>query len=227
MVLVGNGRRAGRGLLTRLFRPSLVGLLTMLRNRIFLLFLLLLVFFSSLLLMTSNGPQRARFHLHSLVAETHHQIVDNIKRNFEPEGSEEKKEPLGDVDEKYLDELGLGKAPISLWPNSSWHLANNASEPVVLSAVQNGRAGEAVNFVRNSQLVLPETTIILYNLGIGGHELKLVESYCNSSNCILKTLDTSRFPGHVRNLKTNAYRYSMMFYLTFATTSLFPILGQS
>ncbi len=224
--IIGGSGRGGSPLCCCCCPPrSLSTLAAMLRNRLFVLFLLLLVFFSSLFLLTSNGPQRARFH--SLVAETHHQIVDNLKRNFEEE--EPEKEPLEEVDDKYLAELGLATsgavvvaaaassggekpavtvkaAPPQFWPDSPWRKIGNASEPVILSAVQNGHAGEAVHFVRNAQLLLPNLTVILYDLGMGGHEVKLVEKYCNTSSCLLKTFEASKFPGHVRNSKYSAFR---------------------
>ena len=97
--------------------------------------------------------------------------------------------------------------PPPLWPDSPWRSARNVSEPVILSAVQAGHAGEAVHFLRNTQLFLPNHTVILYDLGLGSHELTLVEQYCNTSLCTLKRFDSSLFPGHVRNYRTSAFRF--------------------
>ncbi len=104
--------------------------------------------------------------------------MDNLKHNFEDE--EEEEDPLGDVDEKILSELGL-VSDSALWPFSPWRRARNASEPVVVSAVQGGHVGEAVHFLRNAQLLQPELTVVLYDLGLSAHETKLLESYCNDT----------------------------------------------
>ncbi len=228
-------RRLGRGFCPGLVGVSGVAhapwrlLHSTTRSRPFLLFLALLVFFSFFLL-TATGPRRARFHslveetnqvrnvyfcpFHSIVSNylyytvrTYCQIVDNLKQNFEDE-DEEDKDPLSDVDEKYLEELGLLQSSDPfLWPDSPWRRAGNASEPVVLSAVHGGRVGEAVHFLRNSQLLQPELKVLLYDLGLSAHETKLLETYCNdSTSCILRKFDGSVYPGHVRNAKTGAFR---------------------
>ena len=80
---------------------------------------------------------------------------------------------------------------------------------MVLSAVQAGHAGEAVHFLRNTQLFLPSHNVILYDLGLGSHELTLVQHYCNTSLCSLKKFDPALFPGHVRNYRTNAFRFEI------------------
>ena len=181
----------------------------MVRHRLLLLSLLFVAFFSSLFFLSANGPQRAR--IHSLVTETQQQISQQIKHNFN-NNEEDEKENLLAVDAKYLELLGLdggdeGARRQPLWPHAPWAAAKNASAPVVLSAVRNGRAGEAVNFLRNAQLFLPSVTVVLYDLGLSSHEEQLVAKYCNTSLCLLKKFDASVYPSHVRNYKTNAFRY--------------------
>ena len=212
---------------------QVVSAVAMVRNRLFLLFLLSLVFCSSLFVFSAtNGPQRAR--IHSLVTETQQQITDHLKKNFkdgetllrvdarylaalgleideEDKALEvERRADTGEVeddgeenDEKSEDYFS---PPPPLWPDSPWRAARNASAPVVLSAVQAGHAGEAVHFLRNTQLFLPSHNVILYDLGLGSHELTLVQHYCNTSLCSLKKFDPALFPGHVRNYRTNAFR---------------------
>ena len=106
--------------------------------------------------------------------------------------------------------VGLTSEPLTtshLWPNSSWHAQyHNASVPVLVSAVQNGHAGEAVHFLRNTNHFLPNVTVILYDLGLSSHEVELVGKYCNSSFCSMKLFQMAKFPPHVANLRTKAFR---------------------
>ena len=58
---------------------------------------------------------------------------------------------------------------------------SNIDGPVIVSSVKSGEAGEAIHFVRNCQMFMPNTTIVLFDLGMSEYELQLVLQYCNSS----------------------------------------------
>ena len=109
--------------------------------------------------------------------------ISNLKKNFKDEGR------LLQIDPKYLSHLNLTQDFKAHYPKSPWLMSKNdaSSEPVILSAVTNGKAGEAVHFVRNTQMFLPNKTIILYDLGMSRHENQLLLQYCNSSSEPLST----------------------------------------
>ena len=66
-----------------------------------------------------------------------------------------------------------------LWPNSNWKKAGNASEPVIISAMQSGQGKEAIEFLENIRLFLPNATIVLYNMGLSSQDLVLVQKKCD------------------------------------------------
>ena len=167
------------------------------KNRTSLLFFLACLGVTSLFLSMSANQRR---NIHTIVEETQIQIK-NLKKNFE--------DPRHlYVDEKYLELLGLTSdwSRLSLWPSSPWHRTHNASVPVIVTAVQNGHAGEAVHFIRNAQHFFPNLTIVLHDMGLSRHELELVEKYCNISLCLMQKFDSRQYPGHVSNLRNHAYR---------------------
>ena len=72
--------------------------------------------------------------------------------------------------------------PSPLWPDSYWRKAGNVSVPVIVSAVQSGHAEEAVDFLRYTKAFLPNTTIILFDLGLSSQELLIVKEECENQN---------------------------------------------
>ena len=58
---------------------------------------------------------------------------------------------------------------------------SNVSDPVVVSSMMSGQAGDAIHFVKHVQMMMPNSTIFLYDLGLSEHEFQLVLPYCNSS----------------------------------------------
>ena len=46
--------------------------------------------------------------------------------------------------------------------------------------MMSGQAGDAIHFVKHVQIMMPNTTIFLYDLGLSEHESQLVLPYCNS-----------------------------------------------
>ena len=71
------------------------------------------------------------------------------------------------------------RVPVKYWPSSPWHVTGNASEPVVVTAVVSGRSGDAVHFIRNTKMFLPNATVIMYDMGLNSHERDYVIKYCN------------------------------------------------
>ncbi|TRY78317.1 hypothetical protein TCAL_14377 [Tigriopus californicus] len=170
---------------------------SMVRHRTFVLFLLGTVSATFVLISMNRTP---RSGIDSFVVETQNQL-HNLKKNFEPEKS------ILSVSDDFLEPLGLLGPSEGLWPNASWRgVYNNASEPVIVSAVSNGREGEAVHFVRNTQFILPNLTVILYDLGLTRNGRDLLSQYCNSSLCLIRDFEFGKFPGHVSNLKIHAFR---------------------
>ena len=127
--------------------------------------------FSSGFYLLSGNHQKS---LKTIVKETKVQI-DNLKKNFDDE-----KGKLLHIENKYLKHLNL-YFPGNFYPNATWLNYGNASDPVLVSSVMTGQAGDAIHFVRNAQMFMPNSTIILYDLGISQHEFQLVLQYCNSS----------------------------------------------
>jgi hypothetical protein len=148
------------------------------RSRLY--FLGCIVLSCGFFVMTGNRQKS----LKTIVKETRVQI-ETLKKNFKDEGK------LLSVDDKYLKRLGLlldGGTAADYYPDSNWRKVGNASEPVILSAVSSGRAGDAVHFVRNAQMFMPNTTVIIYDLGMSQHEHQLVLQYCNFTySKLLKT----------------------------------------
>ena len=91
---------------------------------------------------------------------------------------------VSDVKLKSINDVESTDTPIipaALWPNSVWRTSKNGSEPVIISAVQSGHAGDAIGFLKNTKAHFPNSTIVLFNLGLSSHELHLVEQYCDDS----------------------------------------------
>lgn len=82
------------------------------------------------------------------------------------------------ADEKYLNLLGFTDEP-RLFPKDIW---KNTSLPVVVTYVLDGQESQAVGLIINIAKVLPNNTILVYNLGLGDYALKTV------STCFLPLL---------------------------------------
>ena len=62
-----------------------------------------------------------------------------------------------------------------------WTLLSNISDPVIVSAVFSGASDQAVHFLRNIFTFRPESTVVLFDMGLGGGELDGLIRYCNGS----------------------------------------------
>lgn len=74
------------------------------------------------------------------------------------------------ADEKYLNVLGFTEEP-RLYPKDVW---KNTSLPVVVTYVRDGQESQAVGFIINMAKMLPNNTILIYNLGLDDRGFKLV-----------------------------------------------------
>lgn len=74
------------------------------------------------------------------------------------------------ADEKYLTQIGFDSQP-RLYPKGIWR---NTSLPVIVTYVLNGQESQAVGFVNHFGKVLPNNTVLIYDLGLGSSELRLV-----------------------------------------------------
>lgn len=74
------------------------------------------------------------------------------------------------ADEKYLTFLGFTDTP-RLYPKDVW---TNTSLPVIVTYVTKGQESQAVGLISNVAKVLPNNTILIYDLGLGNYGLKSV-----------------------------------------------------
>ena len=80
-------------------------------------------------------------------------------------------------DEKYLAPIGLGPNP-RLYPKDTWR---NTSLPVFVTYVMEGQESQAVGVINNISKLLPNNTILVYNLGLGNYGLRTVSFRTNVS----------------------------------------------
>lgn len=73
--------------------------------------------------------------------------------------------------ENHLIQLGFVQQP-HLYPHPLW---TNTSVPVIVTYIRrSGHEKQAVGFVRNMQQYLPNTTVLIYNLGVGEDSVQIV-----------------------------------------------------
>nr|XP_023029169.1 uncharacterized protein LOC111517302 [Leptinotarsa decemlineata] len=105
------------------------------------------------------------------------------------------------ADEKYLHLLGFVERP-KLFPNDVWR---NTSLPVIVTYVRDGLESQAIGLIINVAKIIPNNTILVYNLGLSDQGYKTLTNYCNSTRCQVITFDLSLFPSHVNEV-IHAYR---------------------
>lgn len=135
--------------------------------------------------------------IQNIVSTTHQQI-----RNF--------KDTLRDAetktfvaDEKYLSRLGLTAETRRLYPDDIWH---NSTLPVIVTYVMEGQESQAVGLLNNLAKLLPNNSILVYNLGLGNYGYRTLLNYCNSSRCIVIPFKLSDFPSHISDESLHAFR---------------------
>ncbi|CAG9856491.1 unnamed protein product [Phyllotreta striolata] len=134
--------------------------------------------------------------IHDIVSTTNEQI-----RNFQVNLRDAETKTLN-ADEKYLKILGFVDEPRS-YPKDVW---TNTSLPVVVTYVREGQESQAIGFVINMAKVLPNNTVLIYNLGLDEQGFKLLTNFCNSSRCRVVDFDLNRFPPHVLLENLHAFR---------------------
>lgn len=158
----------------------------------------------SLLALTSSifvilgGNQQAS--IQSIVSETH-KGLNKLKRLKDNLNHPEEKKLL--PNENHLLQLGFVQQP-HLHPDPLW---TNISVPVVVTYIRkSGHEKQAVGFLRNMQQHLPNTTVLIYNLGLDEDAVQIVHNYCDSVRCIIMPFDLGSFPSHVAEDVSHAYR---------------------
>ena len=119
--------------------------------------------------------------LQNIVSETNRQLQQPLKRLKEvvvPAVADSSNYYLGsndeqsdhELNEKYLKALGFADNP-RLYPVDIWR---NATLPILATAVKSSQVDEAINFLKAAQANLPETSVILYDLGLDDDDVDLV-----------------------------------------------------
>ena len=134
----------------------------MMRQRAFLLFLTCLVLTSlAVLLLPSRRGAQHRFN--KIVKETQEKI-SHLSGNLIPD---ESSPDLLAPNPVYLTTLGLtGPGWPQLYPQGSWLVAERASQPSLVSCVEPGQAELGLGFIRSANHFLPDTSLVLYDLGV-------------------------------------------------------------
>lgn len=151
-------------------------------------------------------PGRRRNSLNAIVKETQEKI-SVLGGRLIPQQDEEASDQELAPDPSYLTVLGLsGPGWPLLHPHGSWLVAGRASQPCLVTAVEPGQAELGLGFVRSARHFLPDTTVLMYDLGLSKYEKELLVKSCNSTTCTLLNFEFSVWPPHVRELRLHAYR---------------------
>ena len=130
------------------------------RQRAFLLFLTCLVFTSLAVLLL---PSRRGASFNKIVKETQEKISHLSDNLISDQSSPDLLAPSP----VYLTTLGLsGPGWPQLYPLGSWLVAERASQPSLVSAVEPGQAELGLGFIRSATHFLPDTSLLLYDLGV-------------------------------------------------------------
>ncbi|KAJ8980548.1 hypothetical protein NQ317_001055 [Molorchus minor] len=149
------------------------------RTKNFLITLCVLVSISLVfIIFGQNKPES----IQSIVSTTNEQI-----KNFKDNLRDAEAKTLN-ADEEYLNLFG------------------NTSLPVIVTYVLNGQESQAIGLIINVAKIVPNNTILVYNLGLGDYALKMLLNYCNSTRCQVINFDLSEFPSHVESDTLHAYR---------------------
>lgn len=160
------------------------------------LVVILLILTSSLFLIMGGNQQPA---LQSIVSETQKHL-NKLKQLKENLNQLEEKTLL--VSEKHLELLGFEKKPL-LFPLSLW---TNTSTPAVVTYVRyNGQERQAVGLLRNIQHHLPNTTVLIYNLGLDDENIQIIQNYCDT-RCMIIQFNLDLYPSHISEDISHAFR---------------------
>ncbi|XP_017781780.1 PREDICTED: uncharacterized protein LOC108566428 [Nicrophorus vespilloides] len=134
--------------------------------------------------------------IQNIVSTTHQQL-----RNFKDTLRDAEKKTFV-ADENLLAKLGFTK-PSRLFPNDTWH---NTTLPVIVTYVMEGQESQAIGLINNVGKLLPNNTVLVYNLGLGNYGLRTLMGYCNNSRCQVITYNLNEFPSHIQDDNFHAYR---------------------
>ncbi|XP_022918370.1 uncharacterized protein [Onthophagus taurus] len=163
------------------------------RTKSFLLFLCSVVTVLVLIILGQQKPAS----LQDIINTTHQQI-----KNFTKDTLRDRDSKTFVSDSKYLTPIGLSENarlyPQNVWPNSSL--------PVFVTYVMEGQESQAVGMINNITRILPNNTILVYNLGLGNYGLRTMLNYCNNTRCQVITFSLNNYPSHVQEDSLHAYR---------------------
>lgn len=164
------------------------------RTKNFLIFVLSVTALSTIFIIFNHERPAT---IQNIVSTTHQQI-----RNF--------KDTLRDAetktfvaDEKHLARLGLTAETRRLYPDDMWY---NSTLPVIVTYVMEGQESQAVGLINNLAKLLPNNSILVYNLGLGNYGYRTLLNYCNSSRCIVIPFKLNDFPSHIGDESLHAFR---------------------
>lgn len=122
------------------------------------------------------------------------------------------------ADEKHLTFLGFLQNA-RLYPKDVW---SNTSLPVIVTYVTEFQESQAIGLIGSVARVLPNNTVLVYDLGVGTYGLRTVRtnivtikilvllfqlaSYCNNSRCQIVPFPLNEFPSHIEKEQAHAYR---------------------
>ncbi|KAK3918895.1 GMP reductase [Frankliniella fusca] len=165
-------------------------------KNVFLL-IILLALTSSLFVIFSRNQQAS---IQTIVSETHKHL-NKLKQLKENLNQPDEKRLL--ASEKHLFHLGFGKNS-HIYPSSLW---TNTSVPAVVTYVKShGHEKYAIAFLRNVQHFLPNSTVLIYNLGLNQEKIQTILNHCDNSRCMVLTFSLESFPSHVSDDVSHAYR---------------------
>ncbi|KAI4453221.1 hypothetical protein MML48_scaffold00002779 [Holotrichia oblita] len=162
------------------------------RTKSFLIVFCCIVAISILLIVLNQ--QKPTFQ--DIITTTHQQIRSFTKDTL----SDDTKTFV--IDDKYLAPIGLSTNP-RLFPKSTWQ---NSSLPVFVTYVMEGEESQAVGVINNISKILPNNTILVYNLGLGNYGLRTMLNYCGGNHCQIITFSLNDFPSHVQDDNLHAFR---------------------
>lgn len=168
------------------------------RQKAFLLFAACILLTCIFIIML---PSTTRHHsFKTIVKETQNKIT-NLRDNIISAGDQLASGTINlslQLEARYLEQLGLDPA--------LEFRQLELLDTVVVTGVEPGRAEFVPGFQRSVSQYLPDSPILMYDLGLTRYEKALVSQTCNSTLCTVVEFQFSLWPDHVRDLKLQAYR---------------------
>ncbi|KAI6189393.1 Protein of unknown function DUF1647 family-containing protein [Aphelenchoides bicaudatus] len=83
------------------------------------------------------------------------------------------------------------------------HYMDKSWQPVFATAVSSNHIGECRTLIKRIRSVFPNSTIVLYDIGLTREQVREVASWCKVER---KVVNFSSYPAHLKNLKTYAFK---------------------